>query len=85
MGRSAGRQMGKKPKNERPKWPRQPLEWQELVNCAEFFRVIYDCQLYGLVTGPKINAERCDEILEEGHRRGFVPVSTKELIEVYLR
>lgn len=53
--------------------PKTDAEWQEAVNVAAAMRTIADCQMYGLITGPKINVARCDELLEEGAARGFTP------------
>lgn len=61
--------------------PKTIQEWREAVNAAAFMRAIYDCQLYGLITGPQIDAARCDEILEEGERRGFKPEPLSHLID----
>ena len=65
--------------------PRNPMEWQEAVNVAAFLRGIYDCMLYGLLqTDMKINAIRCDEILEQGRLRGFSPLPMGELLKRYI-
>jgi hypothetical protein len=49
-------------------------EWQEAVDAAEFMLLLDSSRQYGLVTGgPKVNIERCEEILREGKQRGFEP------------
>lgn len=65
--------------------PKTPAEWQEAVNQAEFFRLLYDAKLYGLITGgPRINAARCDEILERGRARGYRPLPQPQLLELFV-
>ena len=51
---------------------------------AAFCRLLYDCISCGLVTGPKIDAAACDEILAEGSLRGFRPASAEKLIDKFL-
>lgn len=46
---------------------------QEAVDAAAGARALADCMMYGLLTGPKINVERCDQILTAGRRRGIHP------------
>jgi len=53
--------------------PKTPEEWQEAVDAAAGARAIADCMMYGLLTGPKINVRRCDDILERGRKRGVTP------------
>ncbi len=53
--------------------PKSPEEWQDAVNVANKCRLIHDAFLYGIITDPRINVERCNELLEEGKRRGFTP------------
>lgn len=53
--------------------PKTDAEWQEAVNISAGLRMIADCQMYGLITGPAINVERCDELLEGGAERGITP------------
>lgn len=61
--------------------PETPEEWQEAVNSAKLLLLIHDCILYGLIKGPTVNAERCEQILREGAQRGYLPLSTETLIE----
>jgi hypothetical protein len=52
--------------------PQTPEEWQIAVNCAAALRVILDCNLYGLLKGcPRIDIDRCDEILSQAAARGI--------------
>jgi hypothetical protein len=53
--------------------PRTPAEWQEAVNAAHVWRMIANCMMYGLVTGPEVNVGRCDELLEQGAHLGYRP------------
>jgi len=54
--------------------PRTPAEWQEVVDGARAFLLLDDCRLYGLLTGgPKIDRDRCIELIERGRARGVVP------------
>lgn len=68
----------------KPKWPRTPEEWQTAVDAAQFYRSIHDCELYGLLKGPKVNAARCDRILNEGRRRGVHPKPLAELVKMFV-
>jgi len=54
--------------------PKTPEEWQEAVNAAAAARAVADCKLYGVIDGgPRINVARCDQILEQGRKRGIMP------------
>jgi hypothetical protein len=64
----------------KPRDPQTPEEWREAVDAAAFMRAIYDCYLYGLLTGPEINAARCDELLERGAKLGYRPRPIRELM-----
>ena len=49
-------------------------EWQEAVDLANFYLLLDSCRQYGSVTGgPKINVDRCVEIIQEGKKRGISP------------
>lgn len=61
--------------------PQTPEEWREAVDSAALMRAIYDCYLYGLLTGPKINVDRCDELLERGRALGYQPAPLQTLID----
>lgn len=57
-----------------PADPKTPAEWQEAVDSATAARMVANCMMYGLLAGgPKINVERCDEILRRGQERGIRP------------
>lgn len=54
--------------------PRTPAEWQEAVDASAAYRLIADCELYGLIEGGgEINVDRCDYILQAGKARGVLP------------
>lgn len=53
--------------------PATPEEWQAAVNASHAFLHIHSCVLYGLMTGPAINAERCEDILARGLAMGIKP------------
>lgn len=53
--------------------PKTDVEWQEAVDLAEVWLRIHSAVLYGLVTAPKIDVARCEELLERGRKRGVVP------------
>jgi hypothetical protein len=54
--------------------PQTPTQWQEAVDAAHAAISLDACRQYGLVTGgPEINMERCEQIIEQGRARGFVP------------
>ncbi len=49
-------------------------EWQDAVDLADFFITLDSARQYGLVEGgPKVNLERCEELLAAGSKRGIVP------------
>lgn len=55
--------------------PETPQEWREAVNLAELYSLVDAAVKYGLVTYTgAIDINRCDEILEQGRRRGVYPV-----------
>jgi hypothetical protein len=53
--------------------PTNGAELQRAVDAAAACRMLADCLMYGLITGPKIDVERCDLILEVGQIRGIYP------------
>ena len=54
--------------------PSAPAEWQASVDAAEGALALDSARQYGLVIGgPKVNADRCVEILDAGRKRGIVP------------
>ncbi len=54
--------------------PTTQAEWQEAVDAAKLMREIADCVMYGLITTDMdINANQCDEILDQGARLGYLP------------
>jgi hypothetical protein len=55
------------------KKPKGAAQWQSAVDAAAGARALADCMMYGLLTGPKINVDRCDELLEAGAARGIRP------------
>jgi len=67
--------------------PTTETEWYEAVNAAAFFLLVNDCQLYGLITGPKVDVKRCEEILEQGRNQKIpiLPLKPEELIRRYVR
>lgn len=61
--------------------PETIAEWQEAVNAAALGLLIESVKLYGLITGPDYNVERCEEILSRGAARGIKPLSHSELLK----
>lgn len=53
--------------------PQTDAEWKEAADSAYFMLLLDSCYQYGLMTGPKVNVERCEWILEEAKKRGIVP------------
>ena len=54
--------------------PKNPAQWQEAVDAADFVLVLDSLKQYGLITGgPEGNIARCETILEEGRKRGYYP------------
>jgi hypothetical protein len=65
--------------------PETPQEWQAAVDAAEFYLNMDSARQYGLLTGgPKVNADRCEEILRRGKRKGYVPAPMTELCEKFI-
>lgn len=67
-----------------PELPRDPKtagEWQSAVDSAALMRAIHDCYLYGLLTGPAINVDRCDELIERGRALGYTPRDPLETLK----
>lgn len=56
--------------------PETPHQWQEAVDIAQGFLVLESARLFGLVKGgPKVNVDRCEYILAEGRKRGYLPAT----------
>lgn len=54
--------------------PRTREEWQEAVDSADALLHLDAARKYGFVTGgPRINLERCAEIVERGQAMGVTP------------
>lgn len=59
-----------------PQMPVTPDEWQTAVDAAEALLRLESARLYGLVNGgPGVNAERCEQLLSAGRKRGIRPRS----------
>jgi hypothetical protein len=59
---------------EPPPDPQTPQQWQEAVDAAEACVALDACRQYGLITGgPKIDVERCLQILARGRAMGIRP------------
>lgn len=55
-------------------WPETAGEWQRLVDLAEWCLNLDSARKYGLIDGgPHVHADRAEEILAEGRRRGHIP------------
>jgi hypothetical protein len=71
-------------RNERD--PETPDEWQEAVNAAEFLTGLDSARQYGLITGgPRIDLQRCEEILRRGETLGYTPASLDTLISTFVK
>lgn len=54
--------------------PTTPQEWQQAVDAAEAWLVLDAARAYGLVAGgPRVDTERCTELLRQGKRMGIYP------------
>jgi hypothetical protein len=73
-----------KPKPPKPPEPETPEEWQTVVDAAAGALVIADCMMYGLFEGPKVNVERCDDILKRGAARGVKPSKDPAVLAIEL-
>jgi hypothetical protein len=60
--------------------PKTREEWQAAVNAAAALRALADCKMYGIIDGgPRIDVERCDELLAKAEAldiRPNVPIET---------
>jgi len=64
--------------------PETAAEWQEAVDAARFFLLPDSAIQYGLVTGPKVDADRCQGLLDRGRALGFSPAGDEELLKRFL-
>ena len=46
---------------------------QHVVNLSGFYLKVHSAMLYGLITGPEVNAQKCEEWLEKGRNAGMYP------------
>lgn len=54
--------------------PDTPEQWQEAVDMAKSLLMVHSAKSYGLVAGgPNVNVERCEQLLRDGARIGFIP------------
>lgn len=61
-------------KRSKPQDPKTVAEWQEALDQAEMLLRLDACRLYGLITGgPKVNVDRCVELLKRGKAKGYLP------------
>jgi hypothetical protein len=61
----------------RKAFPRNKRQWQNAVDVAHTLLALDAAHQYGLVTGgPKIDIDRCIEILERGKQKGVEPSPT---------
>lgn len=59
-------------------------QWQEAVDMAHACILLDAATKYGLVTGgPRINVERCQELLDRGKARGTFP--RPDAVERFIR
>jgi hypothetical protein len=65
--------------------PNTPEEWQQAVDAAKFLRAFHDAKLFGLVTGPKINVDRCDDLLRRGRDRKVFPADLDVLCRKFVQ
>lgn len=56
--------------------PEGPEEWQDAVEEADFWIGLDAARSYGLMTGPEVNVERCEELLARGAALGYKPRPT---------
>ncbi len=68
----------------KPRDPQTPAEWQDTIDNASFLLLVNAAEAYGMITGPKVNAIRCDEILARGAHLGYHPAPRQRLIERFL-
>lgn len=46
---------------------------QHMVNLSWFYLKVDSCKQYGLLTGPKVNVERCIEVIAAGRKLKVEP------------
>jgi len=67
-----------------PRNLKTPEDWQLAVDAAAGMRMVADCMMYGLLTGPEINVGVCDEILARGRKRGITPSRAEDELALQL-
>lgn len=60
--------------------PATEAEWEEAVAAAVWLIAVDAAEQYGLITGPTVNVERCEEIIEAGRERGMTIPTLDEVI-----
>ena len=53
--------------------PSSAAEWQEAVDLADVLLRVDSAEQYGLITGPRVDVERCERILDAGKSLGYTP------------
>ena len=54
--------------------PQTPEEWQTAATMAHLLLTIESARMYGLIEGgPKVDLQRCEQILELARRRKVYP------------
>lgn len=51
-------------------WPSSDDEWAEAIGAAVFSLALDSCYQYGLMVGPGVDVERCEELLDQARRDG---------------
>lgn len=66
---------------QRPPDPETVEEWQAAVDAAYGALSLDSCRQYGLISGgPKVDVERCHEVLAAGRARGIVPTEGADIV-----
>jgi hypothetical protein len=65
--------------------PQTRAEWQAAVDAAAFWLLIDDARLYGLVTGPVVDRERCFDLIARGRAFGVEPCEPVDAAQVLVR
>lgn len=64
--------------------PKRPSEWRNAVDAAHGALHLDSARQYGLVKGgPEIDVERCELILREGKKLGYLP--RPDAVENFIR
>ena len=68
----------------KPEDPVTREEWQAAADVSSFLLLLDSAEQYGLVTGPKVNVERAEELLSRAKAMGIIPSNFEKLIKRFM-